>query len=418
MAFKEAMTEAPPFDADILIAGGGLAGMTMALACAQGGFKTMVFDTVDPETAVGAAFDGRVSAIAFASCRLYEALGLWDEMAKDAQPINDILVTDGHVRQGASPFFLHFDHREIGDEPLGHLIENRHNRVVLQAAIQANDKIDYRAPVKVEAASVDDFGMTLTLDSGEKFRGRLCIGADGRGSRMREGAGIKTVNWPYKQTGIVTTVHHERDHEGIAQEYFLPSGPFAILPMTGRRASLVWTERPEIAKEILALDDAGFQDELEARFGTYLGPIEALGPKWSYPLTLQLARSYIAPRLALVADAAHGIHPIAGQGLNLGLRDVAALAEVLVDTARLGLDIGALDALERYQRWRRFDNVAGALSMDLLNRVFSNDIGPLRLARDVGLSIVNAVPPARRFFMRQAGGAVGDLPKLMRGEHL
>ena len=229
-------------------------------------------------------------------------------------------------------------------------------------------------------------------------------------------AGIKTVGWDYGQTGIVTTVEHELPHEGVAQEYFLPGGPFAILPMVGNRASLVWTEKTEAAKTILALDDEAFAEEMRARFGDYLGACRPVGPRWSYPLSLQLARDYVRPRLALVGDAAHGIHPIAGQGLNLGLRDVAAAAEVIVDAARLGLDIGALTVLERYQRWRRFDNVALSLLMDGLNRLFSNDIAPVRLARDLGLGLVNQIGPARRFFMRHAGGAVGDLPRLLRGE--
>ncbi len=406
------------YDTDVAVVGGGLAGATMALAAAQAGLSVIVVDSIDPKTATDAAFDGRVSAIAFASCRMFEALGIWPALAQDAQPINDIVVTDGRVREGAAPLFLHFDHREIGDEPLGHLIENRHSRVVLIDALSSNSNIDYRAPMSITAAAPDLHGYNLTLSDGTSIRTRLAIGADGRGSRMRAWAGIKTIQWGYNQTGIVTTVHHRDDHHGIAQEYFLPSGPFAILPMTGRRASLVWTERPKLAEAILELDDAGFHDELEARFGTYLGPIEALGTRWSYPLGLQLARDYIAPRLALIADAAHGVHPIAGQGLNLGLRDVAALAQVLAETVRLGLDIGADDVLARYQQWRRFDNVSLAFIMDAMNRLFSNDFGPLRLARDLGLGLVNQVPPLRRFFMRQAGGSVGELPQLLRGEPL
>ena len=346
---------------------------------------------------------------------MFDRLGVTKHLQGQMQPINDIMVSDGRVREGASPFFLHFDHKEIGDEPLGHLIENRHTRIALQKAVADEPRIRLIAPQSVAHI---DYGsqVTATLGNGDKVAARLCFAADGRGSRTRQAAGIKTVGWDYGQTGIVCTVEHELPHEGVAQEYFLPGGPFAILPMVGNRSSLVWTEKTAEAKAILALDDDAFAEEMRVRFGDYLGACAPTGPRWSYPLTLQLARDYVRPRLALVADAAHGIHPIAGQGLNLGLRDVAAAAEVVVDAARLGLDIGSIDVLERYQRWRRFDNVALSLLMDGLNRLFSNDIGPVRLARDLGLGIVGQIPPMRRFFMRHAGGVVGDLPRLLRGE--
>lgn len=403
-------------DSDVLIVGGGLAGLPLALALAQGGLSVTVVDALDPARVTDAGFDGRVSAIAFASCRMFAELGISRHLAGQMQPINDIIVSDGRVREGASPLFLHFDHKEIGDEPLGSLIENRHIRIALQKAIEGNPLIRLIAPKAVIRVDRGSSQVTATLSDGARVTARLCFAADGRGSPTREAAGIRTVGWDYGQTGIVTTVEHELPHDGVAQEYFLPGGPFAILPMVGNRSSLVWTERTADAKAILALDEDAFADEMRARFGDYLGACRPSGPRWSYPLTLQLAREYVRPRLALVADAAHGIHPIAGQGLNLGLRDVAAAAEVVVDAARLGLDIGALDVLERYQRWRRFDNVALSLLMDGLNRLFSNDIGPLRLARDLGLGAVNLAGPARRFFMRHAGGVVGDLPRLLRGE--
>ncbi len=402
-------------DSDILIVGGGLSGLPLALACAQGGLSVTVADALDPATATDAKFDGRVSAIAFASCRMLAQLGVTQHLEGQMQPINDIMVSDGRVREGASPFFLHFDHKEIGNEPLGHLIENRHMRIALQKAVAAAPLIRLIAPQSVKRV---DYGAqaVATLGNGETVSARLCFAADGRGSPVREAAGIKTVGWDYGQTGIVCTVEHEIPHEGVAQEYFLPGGPFAILPMVGNRSSLVWTEKTADAKAILSLGDDAFAEEMRARFGDYLGACVPVGPRWSYPLTLQLARDYVRPRLALIGDAAHGIHPIAGQGLNLGLRDVAAAAEVVVDAARLGLDIGALDVLERYQRWRRFDNVALSLLMDGLNRLFSNDFAPVRLARDLGLGLVNQIGPARRFFMRHAGGVVGDLPRLLRGE--
>lgn len=407
------MSNAP--DSDILIVGGGLSGLPLALACAQGGLTVTVVDALDPATATDAGFDGRVSAIALASCRMLGRLGVLDHLAGQMQPINDILVSDGRLREGASPLFLHFDHTEIGNEPLGNLIENRHMRIALQKAVAAQPLIRLLAPQKVAHVA---YGarVAATLGNGDKVTARLCFAADGRGSPTRKAAGIRTIGWDYGQTGIVCTVEHEVPHEGVAQEYFLPGGPFAILPMVGNRSSLVWTEKTADAKAILALNDDAFADEMRLRFGDYLGACAPVGPRWSYPLTLQLARDYVRPRLALIADAAHGVHPIAGQGLNLGLRDVAAAAEVVVDAARLGLDIGALDVLERYQRWRRFDNVALSLMMDGLNRLFSNDIAPVRLARDLGLGLVNRIGPARRLFMRHAGGVIGDLPRLLKGE--
>ncbi|MFA7639744.1 MAG: FAD-dependent monooxygenase, partial [Parvibaculum sp.] len=379
-------------DSDVLIVGGGLAGLPLALALAQGGLSVTVVDVLDPATATDAGFDGRVSAIALASCRMFEQLGVTRHLAGQMQPINDILVSDGRVREGASPFFLHFDHKEIGNEPLGHLIENRHIRIALQKAAEEQPLIRLIAPQSVTRV---DYGAqaVATLGNGERVSARLCFAADGRGSPTRQAAGIKTVGWDYGQMGIVSTVEHELPHEGVAQEYFLPGGPFAILPMVGNRSSLVWTEKMADAKAILSLDNDAFAEEMRARFGDYLGECRPVGPRWSYPLTLQLARDYVRPRLALVGDAAHGIHPIAGQGLNLGLRDVAAAAEVVVDAARLGLDIGALDVLERYQSWRRFDNVALSLVTDGLNRLFSNDIAPIRLARDLGLGAVAQMGP-------------------------
>ncbi len=419
-------TKSADIQTEALIIGGGLTGLTLGLALARGGVECVVVDALDPAAVTDAGFDGRVSAIAFASCRMFRALNMWDDLAPHAQPINDIVVSDSRGpraadKGAAAPFFLHFDHREIGDEPLGHLIENRYTRIAQQKALEREPLVTLIAPDGVTGVDYDDQGATATLKSGRKVRGRVAFACDGRGSPTREAAGIKLVKWKYSQVGIVTTVEHERPHEGIAQEYFLPNGPFAILPMVGNRSSLVWTERADLAPEFVALDDEAFAQEIADRFGPYLGKTQPVGPRWSYPLGFQMARHYTAPRLALVGDAAHGVHPIAGQGLNLGLRDVAALAEVVVDTARLGLDIGAADVLSRYEKWRRFDNTALALGMDALVHLFSNDIGPLRVARDLGLGIVNELPPLRRLFMRHAGGTVAlggeeKLPRLLRGE--
>ncbi|HXZ68867.1 MAG TPA: FAD-dependent monooxygenase [Alphaproteobacteria bacterium] len=405
---------------DAVISGGGLVGLTLGLALARSGLKVAVVDTQRPEAVTNARFDGRVSAIALASCRMLKALGLWQRLESVAQPINDILVTDGSVRGGASPLFLHFDHREIGNEPLGSMIENRHTRIALIAAARETSGLTLIAPMTVKSAAADDAKTRVALADGRALEASLCIAAEGRASPLRAAAGLKLVSWDYDQSGIVTTVEHEKPHNGLAHEYFLPPGPFAILPMTGNRSSLVWTERRENARAIMALPDDPFAEELRRRFGTHLGAVKPVGPRWSYPLSLQIARSYIAPRLALVGDACHAIHPIAGQGFNLGLRDVAALAEILIESRRLGLDIGAPTVLEKYQRWRRFDNIALTAATDVLTRLFSNDVAPVRLGRDVGLAIVNRIGPARRFFMRHAGGALSltpeSLPRLLRGE--
>jgi 2-octaprenyl-6-methoxyphenol hydroxylase len=268
------------------------------------------------------------------------------------------------------------------------------------------------------AMEASEGGATVALADGVRLRTRLVTAADGQNSPLRRAAGIRTVEWRYRQTGIVTTVAHARPHGGIAVEHFLPAGPFAILPMTGNRSSIVWTEDADLAPRLLALPDAAFAVELRARFGDFLGEIEPLGPRWSYPLALMQAERYAARRLALVGEAAHVIHPIAGQGLNMGLRDVAALAEAIVDAARLGLDPGAATTLDRYQGWRRFDTMAMGLATDGLNRLFSNRSDVLRLARDIGLGVVERLPALKRLFIREAAGLTGEVPKLLRGEAL
>lgn len=400
---------------DVVIAGGGMVGLTLALALAQGGLRVVVVDPVPAKTATDEAFDGRVSALAYSSVRMLEALGVWPDLEADAQPIHDILVTDAELGKAPSPFSLHFDHREIG-RPMGVIAENRHIRRALFTSVARAKNIALRAPVALTDLEEKPHAITALLDSGEVIEAQLVAAADGRDSPMRELLGIGIVGWSYPQTGIVTTVAHERPHNGTAYEHFLPSGPFAILPMTGNRSSLVWTEREEFAPAMMKLPEDAFEAEVARRFGAHLGATQAVGPRWSYPLRFHLARSYVKPRFALAGDAAHGIHPIAGQGLNLGLKDVAALAEVVLDTARLGLDIGGLDTLKRYERWRRFDSFTLAAATDALNRLFSNDFTPLRIARDVGLGIVDSIGPLRRFFMRHAGGDVGKLPRLMKGE--
>jgi len=402
--------------ADIVVSGGGMVGLSLGLALAQGGFRTVVADAAPLADQLEEKFDGRVSALAYASIRMYRALGVWAALETQAQPIREILVTDGAPGNAASPFSLHFDAGEAGAPELGAIVENRHIRAALQARAAAEKNLTLIAPAAVKSVTVAVGGVNAALANGETVQAALAIAADGRVSPLREAIGIKVIGWSYPQTGIVATVEHERPHNGVAYEHFLPAGPFAILPMIGNRSSLVWTEKKELAPGLLKLDEARFNEELAQRFGAHLGAVTAAGPRWSYPLSFHIARDFVKPRFALAGDCAHGIHPIAGQGLNLGLKDAAALAEVLLDAARLGQDIGALDVLKRYERWRRFDSVAMAASTDALNRLFSNDIAPLRLLRDVGMGIVDSIGPARRFFMRHAGGDVGKLPRLMKGE--
>lgn len=407
------------FDADIILAGGGMAGLSLALAAGQAGMSVCVLDAAPLAVSLDARFDGRVSALGRASSRMLAALGVWPRLVEHAQPIQDILVSDGRLRVGPSPLKLHFDHREgepgTEGQALGNIIENRHIRSALHEAISENAHISVRAPARVRMAEPDPFGVTVHLADGGSLRGRVCVAADGRDSVLRQAAGIKTVAWDYGQCGIVATIHHARPHNGVAHEYFLPGGPFAILPLTGMRSSLVWTEPTARAKALMSLQQADFDSEMRARFGGQWGGVKSEGPRWIYPLSFQHARDYVADRLALAGDAAHTIHPIAGQGLNLGLRDVAALAEVLADAHRMGLDIGSAVVLERYQVWRRFDNVSLAAMTDLLNRLFSNDMPLLRLARGIGLGLAGQAGPLRRMAMRHAAGDMGALPRLLTG---
>jgi len=400
-------------DVDIAIVGGGMVGLAAAAAAESGGLSVAVIDRADPATQRAAAFDGRTSAIALGAQRMLAVLGVWDGLAAAAEPILDIRVSDGD-----SPLFLHYDHREVGDAPLGWIVENRAIRRALFAAVAARPGIAHLAPAGIKALEREAGHVAVTLDDGATIAARLLIGADGRNSSIRRQFGIEATTWSYPQTGIVCTIGHARPHRGVAHERFLPAGPFAILPMTGNRSSLVWTERADLAPVMMALPDDEFLEEIASRVGGFLGALSLEGPRWSYPLSLLHAERYVDPRVALIGDAAHAIHPIAGQGLNLGLKDAAVLAEVLVDARRLGLDIGQVDLLERYARWRRFDNLALIAATDGLNRLFSNDIAPVRLVRDLGLAAVNRIGPAKRLFMRHAMGVLGDLPRLVRGEPL
>jgi 2-octaprenyl-6-methoxyphenol hydroxylase len=406
---------------DVVIGGAGFAGLGLAVALREALGPRFSITVADPALRHEKSPDPRASAIAAAARRLFEAIGVWDEVAAEAQPILDMVVTDSKLQDAVRPTFLTFGGEIEEGEPFAHMIENR----LLVDALTGKAR---SLGIELRATAVESFDnqrlegspsrIGVHLSNDEALATRLLVGADGARSTIRERAGIATHGWNYDQAGIVTTVAHERDHEGRAEEHFLPAGPFAILPLTGRRSSIVWTENKREAQRIVALPDAEFHAELERRFGLHLGDIEVIGPRRAFPLGLFTARSFIGERLALVGDAAHIIHPIAGQGLNMGLRDVAALAEAVTDAARLGLDIGGADVLERYQRWRRFDTMTMGLATDGLNRLFSNRSDVLRLVRDIGLGVVERMPALKNVFIREAAGFTGDVPKLLRGEAL
>lgn len=400
---------------DVLIGGGGLAGLSLAIALRQGLGRQFSVTVADP-TLANAAPDARASAIAAAARRLFETMGVWQAVAHEAQPILDMIVTDSRVGDAMRPTFLTFEGELEPGEPFAHMVENAGLIAALVARARAEG-------VDLRATTVGDFvheasAVAAALGDGTTLQAKLLVAADGARSAIRERAGIRSFGWSYGQSGIVTTVAHELAHHGRAEEHFLPAGPFAILPLTGNRSSIVWTEESREAERIVALPDAEFHAELERRFGLHLGEIKVAGARRAYPLGLSVARSFVAERIALVGDAAHVIHPIAGQGLNMGLRDVAALAESIVDHVRLGLDPGSAVVLERYQRWRRFDTMAMGIATDGLNRLFSNRSDVLRLARDVGLGMVDRLPMLKRFFIREAAGLTGEVPKLLRGEAL
>jgi 2-octaprenyl-6-methoxyphenol hydroxylase len=400
----------------IVIGGGAFAGLALALALRQGLGSEIPIVVADPALAMRPSRDPRATAIVAACRRLFEAIGVWDQVAAQSQPITDMVVTDSKLEDATRPVFLTFGGDIEPGEPFAHMVENRYLIDALVARAQA-EGIDLRATMVAGFESRSD-GVDVTLGDGNTIEASLLIAADGARSKLRERAGIATHGWDYDQSGIVVTVGHERDHHGRAEEHFLPAGPFAILPLKGARSSLVWTEDRAEAARIIALSADEFHAELEARFGLHLGEIKALDKPRAFPLGYFVARSFIGERLALVGDAAHVIHPIAGQGLNMGLKDIAALAEVIVDAARLGMDLGQADVLERYQRWRRFDTMAMGLATNSLNLLFSNKSTLLRSVRDIGLGLVDRMPPLKSAFIRQAAGLAGEVPRLLKGEAL
>jgi 2-octaprenyl-6-methoxyphenol hydroxylase len=410
----------------IVVGGGGFVGLTLALALRQGLGEANRFVVADPALAFKPSRDPRASAIIAAGKNLFEALGIWATVAPNAQPILDMIVTDSRLDDVVRPTFLTFagsvgaaappDGNVAPAQPFAHMVENRH---LIDALVDRASE----GGIELKACAVSGFtngaeGISVEFGDGTAIAADLLVAADGAKSALRERAGIPFYGWDYDQSGIVVTVAHERDHGGRAEEHFLPSGPFAILPLTGKRSSLVWTERRSEANRIVSLPKNEFQLELEKRFGLHLGNVEALGEARAFPLGYYVARSFIGERLALVGDAAHVIHPIAGQGLNLGLKDVAALAEVIVDAERLGLDPGAADVLEKYQRWRRFDTMAMGVATNGLNILFSNRSTVLKAVRDLGLGLVDRLPPLKNVLIKQAAGLTGEVPRLLRGEAL
>jgi len=401
---------------DVVIGGAGFAGLALAIALRQALGESFAVTVADPALAHARSKDPRASAIAAAARRLFEAIDVWAAVEHEAQPILDMVVTDSKLEDAVRPTFLTFGGEVEEGEPFAHMVENR---LLVDALVDKANAlgIDMRGTA-VASFEHTSRAIAVSLADGATISARLLIGADGARSSIREQTGISTHGWNYDQSAIVCTVAHERAHEGRAEEHFLPAGPFAILPLTGNRSSIVWTERAKEAERIVALPDDEFHDELEHRFGLHLGDLKVVGARRAFPLGLFTARSFIGDRIALIGDAAHIIHPIAGQGLNMGLRDVAALAEAVADAARLGLDIGAPDVLERYQRWRRFDTMTMGVATDGLNRLFSNRSDVLRLARDVGLGLVERMPALKRVFIREAAGFTGEVPKLLKGEAL
>jgi 2-octaprenyl-6-methoxyphenol hydroxylase len=403
-------------DADIIIVGGGLNGCTAALALAQIGQDVILIDAMPKEILKNPAFDGRGYALALTSKNMLNVLGIWKDVSEDSCPMLDIKVSDGRAGEGAAPWFVHFDHTEIEEGPMGYMLEDRFLRQALLRAIGENPAIRHLDKTKVIDQEITAGMASVILADGKVLRSKLLIGCDGRQSQVAKRAGIKRSGWDYNQTSLVCAISHELPHKNTAHQFFMPSGPLAILPLNSNMSSIVWTETTARAAEISAMNDADYMACLRPCFGDFLGEISLQGGRYSYPLNLTLADRFVDNRLALVGDAAHGVHPLAGQGLNLGLRDIAALVEVLATAARRGEDIGALDVLSRFQQWRRFDTSSSVASTDIINKLFSNDNNTIRIMRDIGMGLINSAPFARRNLMRQAAGLTGDLPKLLQGK--
>lgn len=412
------VSQAASVACDVIIVGGGLTGLTLAAALGGAGLTVAVIDRESLAAQVAPDFDGRTTALSLGTKRLLDSVGVWRDIEKDCEPILRIRIADKH-----SPAIMNYDSRDVGEEPFGFIIENALLRRALHAQADVIDTVLHRPASTIEAITREAHGLTVALTNGQSFRAPLLIGADGRHSFVRDWAEIETVKFGYGQTAIVTIAEHARPHGNWAIEHFMPGGPFAVLPMKdssngAHRSSIVWTEANEAAAQYAGLPQTAFDAELQRRFGDYLGEVTAPGRRFTYPLSLQKAKNLTAERVALVGDAAHAIHPVAGQGLNLGMRDVASLAEILVDSARVGLDLGSAPVLKRYDQWRNVDTLSMVAATDGIVRLFSNQSRVLRAVRGVGLMAVDRMPRLKQLFMRHAMGTIGDLPRLMRGEGL
>jgi 2-octaprenyl-6-methoxyphenol hydroxylase len=411
---------AKPERFDAIISGASFTGLALARALGAALGRDARIALIDPAKRPGSSEDARAFALSAATRRMLGVLGVWDRLADQAQEVASIEITDSSLDDGIRPVLLRYDNRIADGEPATFIVPAPALEAALRAAVEADQAVTTISS-SVVSSTKGDYGIDVELREGRGVSAPILIGAEGRRSKLRDAHGIKTVGWSYGQTGIVTTIAHAKPHEGRATQHFLPGGPFAILPLlsdqgTGGRSCVTWSEESGEAARILALEDADFLDEVEKRVGGRLGTIDLAGPRQSWPLEMHLTRSYIAPRFAIVGDGAHVVHPIAGQGLNLGLRDCAALTEVLAEAARLGLDIGNAETLRRYERWRRFDSALSAATFDGLNRLFSNDGALLRAARDFGLGVVDRLPGLKARFVEEAAGLSGELPRLLKGE--
>ena len=403
---------------DVVISGASFGGLALACGLSQAlgpDLKIGLIDRAVPSVAAPIA-DSRAFALSAASKRMLDVLGLWTLVADVAQPVTSIEITDSTLNTGVRPVLLTYDNVTDDGEPATYIVPNSALQAALRQSVLANSSLKFVAPATATDFVSDDFGIEILLAGGGVLAASLLVAAEGRHSRLREAAGIKVVGWSYPQVGIVTTVCHDRPHGGCAIQHFLPAGPFAILPLTGNRSCITWTEDADNARRILGLNDPDFLAEVDKRFGGRFGALALDGPRQSWSLEMHLARRYVGPRFALIGDAAHGVHPVAGQGMNLAFRDVAALVEVLSDSIRLGFDVGDLQALARYERWRRFDSMISTATFDGLNRLFSNDRSLMRSGREFGLGLVDRIPKLKHFLVGEAAGLTGELPRLLKGE--
>ena len=403
---------------DVAISGASFAGLALACALSDALGPQLRIAVIDRVAVATPRADARAFALSAASQHLLEAIGVWPVIAGEAQPVGGIDITDSSLEAGVRPVLLSYDNVTKDGSPGTHIVPVGPLWEALRKRASGHGAITLIAPAEATGFVVEDAGARISLADGSEIVAALVVAADGRKSALREAAGIKVIGWSYPQTGIVTTVRHEKPHGGRAVQHFLPAGPFAILPLIGNRSCITWTEAAGEAKRIMALDDAAFLSEIEKRFGGKLGAVALDGPRQSWPLELHLARRYVTPRFALVGDAAHGVHPLAGQGLNLALRDVAALTEVVAESVRVGFDAGDAQALGRYERWRRFDSAISAATFDAINRLFASDATLLRSLREAGLGVVDRVPALKRFFVAEAAGLTGELPRLLKGQHV